>query len=58
VECPTRLVRQKADGTEALINVSDFDPALHEDPSATKPEAPAESAEDDPAERPTKRRRG
>jgi len=50
LELPTRRIRFIDSGAEALINVSDFDPRLHEDPEspekpakAPKPEKPAKA---------------
>lgn len=34
---PTRTVKIKGSGVECVINASDFDPAVHLDPSAPKP---------------------
>ena len=39
MKVPTRLVRFKNGGHQALINVADFDPALHEVPGAAKEKA-------------------
>jgi hypothetical protein len=41
----TRLVRYRSSGHEALINETDFDPALHADPAGVQAEeAPAAEA--------------
>ena len=48
---PTRTVRVRATGTMANINVKDFDPKLHEEPTFPvdmAPERPAQTQSQEP----------